>query len=496
MIEHPCKETVWCPSDTILGSGYPPYYPPDPRETCEEMQFCPSGVDLATSAPGDMYSAVAWYDEKGIEGWNGDTPDFWRNRGTGGATYDLTEVHSAVKVSLVNGMKTARFTGTSAWMRPAAAISVTRPFTVVAMVNAEYYAGADSRYLFDKYNPPTGATDRVAGWHTGPISGWRTIIGNSFLFDSTDTRTGLIFLAYRYPAISSTTAYIDVDYVKYTGVVAATGNFAFMTLGQRNEPFAGSRGLEGSVCEFAVFNGQLSDVSIGNIRDYMIAKWKLPLPEFLKKSVALYNPYSIAAGPVWNNLGSGGDTYKLDKYGNCTISPYYGLSMIRSDGVIGSIMKTAAAQETQQPFTVFHLFKADGAWPGGTTGDYVFDGHSGSANKTGLYRRTSDSALVLSSGSEIVVKATSALSTPYAIAIAANGASSRTRVNYDTVQTGSIDNVYSALSVAQFSDGGNAVNKGLNGSTGFHAVVPSFASDDEMAEVNRYARRLFGIENS
>jgi len=222
-----------------------------------------------------------------------------------------------------------------------------------------------------------------------------------------------------------------------------------------------------------------------------------PAEKRLKEALVWLQPSGIeaTAGSVtaWRNSGTGGSQYDITTIaGNVTTDTLNGKTVVRTDGEIGTYLRTATGLTSQQPYTVWILAQYD-QFIGGTLADYLYDGHVNQGASRSCIRKVSG-RFAAYGGSDITILDPSDLDVHVFAVCFQNTTSLSVVDDLNPVSGGTTGaNQFSALTLAQHNGGGSSNTKGLNGITGAFVMIPRSLSVDEMHTINLYLMKEFGI---
>jgi len=220
-----------------------------------------------------------------------------------------------------------------------------------------------------------------------------------------------------------------------------------------------------------------------------------PAIKLLKEALLWLQPSGIedTAGNVtaWRNIGTGGSAYDFTNIaGAVTVDTLNGQRVVRTDGEIGTWLKTSANRTIAQPFTCFHVCKFDSF--GAIGNDYMMDSFTLLASRAFMRRDTSNGFRVYAGTAQTML-------TPndfntHAFGVAFNGAGSVIVTDNRAPVTTSLGTYsYIGSTLCQQSEGGGAAGTGVDGITAFHAIIPRALASAEIAVVNSYLMKLFAI---
>jgi len=196
----------------------------------------------------------------------------WENAGAGGNAYNLSAVTGAVLRETYQGRNVARFTAGSA-LRPAAPVTLPKPFTVMAAVTYEGLTTARSE-VWDGY---TDATTNNRSF----VLNYDVPYGLAFY----TSNSAFVSAGYPFPASTVVTLIPTSGDARLweNGILAATssvsasgGGLDYLTLGNIHSAPSSDFFWNGLICDFLVWDRELDVAEIEVMEEYMRTRWGLP----------------------------------------------------------------------------------------------------------------------------------------------------------------------------------------------------------------------------
>jgi len=196
----------------------------------------------------------------------------WENAGAGGDAYNLSAVTGAVLRETYQGRNVARFTAGSA-LRPAAPVTLPKPFTAMAAVTYEGLA-TDRSQVWDGY---ANATNDYRSF----VLNYNTSGGLAYYTSNSS------FVPAGYPFPTSTVLTLiptnGDSRLWENGILAAAssasgtgGGLDYLTLGNIHVAPSSDFFWNGLICDFLVWDRELDVAEIGVMEEYMRTRWGLP----------------------------------------------------------------------------------------------------------------------------------------------------------------------------------------------------------------------------